>query len=270
MCSGGESNLLNCQHNPLFQHNCQHYEDVAVICNGMHVIPQNEIIMSKIGYSCAVTCVEGSVRLQNPDALVESQLPSYDLIKDQVSRGIVEVCVNQSYTTVLMDTFWNDEDAFVICQQLGFSKYGVFSGRHTVGCYIKCIDSVISGSIAVTRQAYPDNALDSGISQVQCDGSETSLLDCRLSYLTPAVPSPNDAALVCQSQSTQMANCSNGDIRLVNGTTELEGRLEICINNAWGTVCSEGFTADDAKVVCRQLNIPHNGMFFIIHRQHTV
>lgn len=34
VCSGGESNLLNCQRNPVFEHNCQHQEDVAVICNG--------------------------------------------------------------------------------------------------------------------------------------------------------------------------------------------------------------------------------------------
>ena len=72
----------------------------------------------------AVSCVDGSVRLQNPDASSESQLPSYDLIKDQVSRGIVEVCVNQSYGTILMDSFWSDEDASVICRQLGFSQYG--------------------------------------------------------------------------------------------------------------------------------------------------
>ena len=72
----------------------------------------------------AVSCVEGSVRLENPDAPSESLLPSYDLIKDQVSRGIVEVCTNQSYGTVLMDSFWSDEDASVICKQLGFSEYG--------------------------------------------------------------------------------------------------------------------------------------------------
>ena len=32
VCTGSESNLLSCQHNPIFEHNCQHYEDVAVIC----------------------------------------------------------------------------------------------------------------------------------------------------------------------------------------------------------------------------------------------
>ena len=65
------------------------------------------------------------MRLHNPDALTDSQLPAYDLIKDQVSRGIVEVCINQSYSTILMDSFWSDEDASVICGQLGFSYHGL-------------------------------------------------------------------------------------------------------------------------------------------------
>ena len=128
---------------------------------------------------------------------------------------------------------------------------------------------IIVGSIAVARQAYPDNVLNSGISQVQCDGSESSLLDCTVSYLPPAISSPRDAAVVCQAQSTQVSNCSNGDIRLVNGTTELEGRLEICINNAWGTICSQGFTADDAEVVCRQLEVPFSGMLVVIIVQYS-
>ena len=32
VCNGSESNLLSCQHSPVFEHNCQHYEDVAVVC----------------------------------------------------------------------------------------------------------------------------------------------------------------------------------------------------------------------------------------------
>ena len=32
-----------------------------------------------------------------------------------------------------------------------------------------------------------------------------------------------------------------------------EGRVEICINNAWGTVCDTLFGREDATVVCRQL-----------------
>ena len=31
--------------------------------------------------------------------------------------------------------------------------------------------------------------------------------------------------------------------------------MEICINNAWGTICDSGFTKEEAKVACRQLGL---------------
>ena len=53
---------------------------------------------------------------------------------------------------------------------------------------------------------------------------------------------------------TEFSSCSDGDVRLIGGN---QGRLEVCMNNAWGSVCdSEGvFTSDEAKVACRQLGI---------------
>ena len=47
--------------------------------------------------------------------------------------------------------------------------------------------------------------------------------------------------------------CTDGEVRLRNGYTDGEGRVEICVNSAWGTICDNGWDHADASVVCRQL-----------------
>lgn len=54
-------------------------------------------------------------------------------------------------------------------------------------------------------------------------------------------------------------NCTTGDVRLAsfNDSTvsfTREGRLEMCINSAWGSVCETLFDTEDASVACGQLD----------------
>lgn len=51
----------------------------------------------------------------------------------------------------------------------------------------------------------------------------------------------------------ECTGCHEGDVRLRDGHTFSEGRVEVCINNVWGTVCHDGWNSMDARVVCRQL-----------------
>ena len=58
--------------------------------------------------------------------------------------------------------------------------------------------------------------------------------------------------------------CQDGDIMLINGANYTEGRVEVCIDGEYGTVCDDFWSVPDARVVCRQLGYPWEGMLNII------
>ena len=60
--------------------------------------------------------------------------------------------------------------------------------------------------------------------------------------------------------------CSNGDLRLMGGTTRYEGRVEFCYNETWGTICDGFWSTNDANVACRQLGFADSGMKHFVRR----
>ena len=109
---------------------------------------------------------------------------------------------------------------------------------------------------------------------VACTGSETMLTSCSSDSSVYCSSGHNeDAGVRCQgaytfiqpSCNTTMflnvcitvdsvgSTCTYGDVRLVDGRNQYEGRVEVCINNEWGTVCDNSWGSVDATTVCKQL-----------------
>lgn len=53
--------------------------------------------------------------------------------------------------------------------------------------------------------------------------------------------------------------CVENTLRLRGGSSPLEGRVEICTGNVWGTVCDDFWDNTDAGVVCTQLGFSRAG-----------
>ena len=90
---------------------------------------------------------------------------------------------------------------------------------------------------------------------VRCTGEESSIFDCPSKTLHDCAHT-EDAGVVCTT-----LTCPEGEIRLVGGSTYLQGRVEACVWGVWGTVCDDSWDDKDAQVACRQLNLPYTGEY---------
>ena len=52
-------------------------------------------------------------------------------------------------------------------------------------------------------------------------------------------------------------SCTEDEVRLSHGMHNFEGRVEVCLNGEWGTVCDNWWDRNNGVVVCRQLGLPY-------------
>ena len=104
-----------------------------------------------------------------------------------------------------------------------------------------------TGAVALTT-GFSVGAGQIWLDNVQCAGTETSLIDCPAGALgTNTCGHSSDAGVRC-------IHCTQGAIRLQGGTAT-EGRVEVCNNDVWGTVCDGGWDNTDATIACQQLGL---------------
>uniref|UniRef100_A0A9L0RGP7 Scavenger receptor cysteine-rich domain-containing protein DMBT1 n=1 Tax=Equus caballus TaxID=9796 RepID=A0A9L0RGP7_HORSE len=244
-CVGTEVRLWQCLHSGWFSHNCGHHEDAGVICSGG---PDAEAAAS-LPYSTPSAAVShpASASFPEPTKLPTSTdsaaavhpgvyLPMVRLV-DGRSRceGRVEIHHNGTWGTVC-DDLWDLPAAHVVCQQLGCGVALMAPGSSLFG------DS--SGPIF--------------LDDVQCTGSETSLGRCHHRGLSVHnCGHHEDAGVVCSGPEAAPASAPTVDlpvIRLVDGRSRCEGRIEVYHNGMWGTVCDDLWDINAAHVVCRLLD----------------
>ncbi|XP_033097344.1 deleted in malignant brain tumors 1 protein-like [Anneissia japonica] len=191
-CTGSENSISECSHNGWGVHNCNHGEDIGILC---------------YGNSVTMRLVNGATN----------------------GEGRLEVYYSSAWGTVC-DDGWTAANSDVACRQLGFAGSSAFYGNAHFGQG--------SGNI------WLDN--------VGCTGSENTISEC--SHNGWGVHNCNhgeDIGIVCY-----------GAIRLVNGATNKEGRLEVYYSSAWGTVCDDSWTAVNSDVACRQLGFAGSSAFY--------
>ncbi|NP_999762.1 scavenger receptor cysteine-rich protein type 12 precursor [Strongylocentrotus purpuratus] len=284
-CTGSEDDILDCSHPPIGTNNCGHSEDAGVVCdlnvrivNGSRSnegrveilhdgswatvcddnwdIDDATVVCRQLGFPSANYAVAHAVFGQGSGEIV---LDDVECTGDEVSliecqhaglgtnncghsedagvicsvnvrladgnspaEGRVEVYFDGQWGTVCDDN-WGLQNGHVICRAVGFGKAIAVTDRARFG----------RGQGPI----YLDN--------INCTGSETSLLNCSHSGLgTHDCDHSEDAGVICSQPDT---------IRLAGGRSKYEGRVEILQNGAWGTVCDNQWDVHDAAVVCREL-----------------
>ncbi|XP_062571863.1 deleted in malignant brain tumors 1 protein-like [Saccostrea cucullata] len=139
-------------------------------------------------------------------------------------EGQVEVYINDHWRSVC-DIGWDKREADVICKSTGYS-----------------------GGLPVFSSTFGEQSNQIWmLSDVYCYGSETSLFECRLSVVDPSnCVNGGHARVLCYRS-------ENDTVRIVNGTSIKEGRVEVSVYGEWLSICDSGWNKPEADVVCRSI-----------------
>ncbi|XP_060554810.1 scavenger receptor cysteine-rich domain superfamily protein-like [Ruditapes philippinarum] len=259
-CNGTEISVDHCgKYRGLWgSHNCAHREDAGIVCQPkirltggktknvgrveIHYLSiwrtvchdnfsnaDAQVFCSMLGYErYGAEVFAGSNSFGNASEAVWLDVR---LIGGLVEyEGLVEIFDSDDWRTVCSDGFTN-EDAQVLCHMLGFPR---------------------EDAIAYKNAYFGQGAGDLWFGSMGCSGHELSRADCKGNLFGFNNCSHSlDAGIRCKPR-----------VRLVDGITENDGRVEVYHSGIWGTVCDDNFDSLNVQVLCFMLGYDRSGGVF--------
>ena len=181
---------------------------------------------------------------------------------------------------VCEDFNWTENDASVVCRELGFPPHGKQIRPIAVPQHLSQILSCLSGALSLYSILGAVPTFPFLMSAIDCRGSEEHLIDCphsEVGHIASChlhnVVSQVYCAGKCEANISVSFDMflflnedpcnSTGAVRLAYLTNETSvGRVEVCYDGYWGSVCDDYANNVTADVVCRQLGYEEGQIYY--------
>ncbi|XP_047186589.1 scavenger receptor cysteine-rich domain-containing group B protein isoform X2 [Scophthalmus maximus] len=252
-CRGNETELGQCRNLGWGVHNCYHFEDVGVTCREPALVATKGVegLTTPPWENSGLR--DGSVRLAN------GQHPC---------QGRVEVFYQGMWGTVCDDE-WVLSNALVVCLQLGCgeavsahtnSYFGYGTGRILLD-NVKCQGSETDLSECNSMGWGKHNCGHHEDAGVTCAGipseAPVATQNSRRAWETFTTEATQNITVTDSPSTTTLTTTAQTKgrpaIRVMNGNSSCQGRVEVLYRNVWGTVCDDDWSLTNANVVCRHL-----------------